>query len=91
MPAAFREMIEAMARGREWIWIAGNHDPDGAFGLPGTSAETLCHGGLTFRHEPGAGPQAGEIAGHLHPAAIVRRREKSVRRACFAQPMEPAC
>ncbi|MDI6839121.1 MAG: metallophosphatase, partial [Rhizobiaceae bacterium] len=26
----------------------------------------------------------GEIAGHLHPSATVRRREKSVRRACFA-------
>lgn len=84
MPPAFREMIADMARGREWIWIAGNHDPDGAFGLPGISAESLCHGGLTFRHEPGPGPQPGEIAGHLHPAAIVTRREKSVRRACFA-------
>ncbi|SIQ61044.1 putative phosphoesterase [Rhizobium sp. RU20A] len=84
MPVAFREMIAAMARGREWVWIAGNHDPDGVFGLPGISADSLCHGGLTFRHEPSAGPQAGEIAGHLHPAAIVTRREKSVRRACFA-------
>ncbi len=60
--------------------------PDGAFGLPGTSAETLCHGGLTFRHEPGAGPQAGEIAGHLHPAAIVRGA-KNPCAAPVSQPM----
>ena len=29
MPELFRGMIETMARGREWIWINGNHDPDG--------------------------------------------------------------
>ncbi len=84
MPPVFREMIGAMARGREWIWINGNHDPDGAFGLPGQSLDELCLNGLTFRHEPKAGASAGEVAGHLHPAATVRRREKSVRRPCFA-------
>ena len=51
---------------------------------PGQSLDELFHGGLTFRHEPKLGLQAGEIAGHLHPAATVRRREKSVRRPCFA-------
>lgn len=84
MPEQFRTMIEGMARGREWIWINGNHDPDGAATLPGTSADVLSYGNLVFRHEPSAGPSAGEIAGHLHPAATVTRREKRVRRACFA-------
>ncbi|MFB2549741.1 ligase-associated DNA damage response endonuclease PdeM [Ensifer soli] len=85
MPQPFREMIAAMARGREWIWIAGNHDPDGVADLPGVFLDTFRHGALTFRHEPSLGPSTrGEIAGHLHPAAVVTRREKSVRRACFA-------
>nr|WP_209946331.1 ligase-associated DNA damage response endonuclease PdeM [Rhizobium halophytocola] len=84
LPDAFRQRIVDMARGREWIWINGNHDPDGAFGLPGISADRLAYGGLSFVHEPSEGPVAGEIAGHLHPSATVRRREKSVRRACFA-------
>lgn len=84
MPAAFRAMIEAMARGREWIWITGNHDPDAPAGLPGQSLETLRLGALTFRHAPETGAVPGEIAGHLHPAATVRRRETLVRRACFA-------
>ncbi|MDK1377753.1 MULTISPECIES: ligase-associated DNA damage response endonuclease PdeM [unclassified Sinorhizobium] len=84
MPETFRHMVAAMARGREWIWINGNHDPDGASGLPGTSMDELRHAGLIFRHEPSRGEGIGEIAGHLHPAATVRRREKSVRRACFA-------
>ncbi|MBB4063919.1 hypothetical protein GGR23_001096 [Gellertiella hungarica] len=84
MAEPFRAMIGTLARGREWIWISGNHDPDGAVNLPGQSADVLHVDGLVFRHEPVAGSAVGEIAGHLHPAATVRRREKSVRRPCFA-------
>ncbi|MBK5565261.1 ligase-associated DNA damage response endonuclease PdeM [Ensifer sp. 2YAB10] len=84
MPDTFRHMIAAMALGREWVWINGNHDPDGAFGLPGASMDELSHAGLVFRHEPKRGEVVGEIAGHLHPAATVVRRERAVRRACFA-------
>jgi len=84
MPDAFRPLIGDMARGREWIWINGNHDPAGISGLPGMSVDELHLSGLVFRHEPLAGPAPGEIAGHLHPAATVVRREKRVRRRCFA-------
>ncbi len=84
MPEEWRQRIHTMASGRDWIWINGNHDPDGTCNLPGVSTDELCLGGLTFRHEPGQGMQKGEIAGHLHPAATIRRREKSVRRPCFA-------
>jgi uncharacterized protein len=84
MPADCRQLIGDMAAGRDWIWITGNHDPDGVSNLPGIVADSLAISGLTFRHEPQAGRPPGEIAGHLHPAATVRRREKSVRRPCFA-------
>nr|WP_244505244.1 ligase-associated DNA damage response endonuclease PdeM [Rhizobium sp. LCM 4573] len=84
LPQELRSLIAAMARGRDWIWINGNHDPDGTVDLPGTCADELVHGGLVLRHEPSLISGKGEIAGHLHPAATVRRREKSVRRACFA-------
>jgi DNA ligase-associated metallophosphoesterase len=88
LPPNLRALIANMARGRDWIWINGNHDPDGTTDLPGTSTDELFYGGLVFRHEPslisGNGRTKGEIAGHLHPSATVRRREKSVRRACFA-------
>nr|WP_223218287.1 ligase-associated DNA damage response endonuclease PdeM [Rhizobium wenxiniae] len=88
LPEDLRKMIADMARGRDWIWINGNHDPDGTTNLPGISTDELAHGGLVFRHEPSLilahQKSMGEIAGHLHPAATVRRREKSVRRPCFA-------
>jgi hypothetical protein len=84
MPDGARMMIQDMARGREWIWISGNHDPDGVVGLPGTEAVALDYAGLHFRHEPERVPRAGEIAGHLHPAALLVRRERGVRRPCFA-------
>jgi DNA ligase-associated metallophosphoesterase len=84
LPADLRALITSMARGRDWIWINGNHDPDGTVDLPGMSADELVYGGLVFRHEPSLISGKGEIAGHLHPSATVRRREKSVRRPCFA-------
>ncbi|MDQ0134001.1 DNA ligase-associated metallophosphoesterase [Neorhizobium galegae] len=88
LPTDLRSLITAMALGRDWIWINGNHDPDGTVDLPGTCHDELFYGGLVFRHEPslisGPGGSKGEIAGHLHPSATVRRREKSVRRPCFA-------
>lgn len=84
LPLPLREVIRDMARGREWVWINGNHDPDGAVDLPGSSTDEMVHGNLVFRHEPQLGAAPGEIAGHLHPAATVRRRDKSVRRPCFA-------
>jgi DNA ligase-associated metallophosphoesterase len=84
MPIEFRLMVNEMARGREWIWINGNHDPDGVTDLSGISADTLNYAGLHFRHEPLKQPQPGEIAGHLHPAATLLRRARAVRRPCFA-------
>ena len=51
-----REGLRIMQRGREWIWITGNHDPEPANGIGGTFADSLTSGPLTFRHLPsGAG------------------------------------
>jgi hypothetical protein len=64
-------------------WIIGNHDADGPGGLPGETAEALAIGALVLRHEPQAGPQTGETAGHLHPSARITALGRSVRRRCF--------
>ena len=75
--------LSGLAAGRTLIWIVGNHDADGPRGLPGEVADELSILSLTLRHEPSAGPQDGEVAGHLHPCARVRGKGGSVRRRCF--------
>lgn len=79
----YRERIARAQAGRDWIWIAGNHDPAHAADVGGIGAGELAIGPLVFRHEPRQGDAPGEIAGHLHPAARVFLGPKSVRRRCF--------
>jgi len=84
MAADDARVLAGLQRGRTWIWIAGNHDPDGSRAVAGDHADELALGPLTFRHEPATGKSRGEIAGHLHPVARVYGRGRSVRRKCFA-------
>ena len=62
--------LDALAQGRQMLWIAGNHDP-----RAGGAGETLRMGPATLRHQPeGEGP---DISGHFHPVvrlAGARRR-----------------
>lgn len=78
-----RARLAGLGRDREWIWIAGNHDPAPPAWLGGRVAEEIAIGGLVFRHEPREEPAPGEVAGHLHPCATVKRRGRSLRRRCF--------
>jgi DNA ligase-associated metallophosphoesterase len=84
LPEIFRARIGALVAGRDWFWIAGNHDPHAPVGLPGEAVAELAVGPLVFRHEPSAGIAPGEVAGHLHPCGRVVQRGRSVRRRCFA-------
>jgi uncharacterized protein len=77
-----RAVLAALQRGRDWIWIRGNHDPVPASGMGGSFATMLAIDTLIFRHQPTGA--AGEIAGHLHPVARVRARGHIVSRRCFA-------
>ena len=84
MAACDRAALGALQRGRDWLWIAGNHDPHPGRALGGSAAAMLAVGSLVFRHEPLPAPCDGEIAGHLHPAARVALRGRAIRRHCFA-------
>ena len=53
-----RATLAALQQGRDWIWVAGNHDPS-PHGLAGSHVETLAVGPLLFRHLPLAGPAIG--------------------------------
>jgi DNA ligase-associated metallophosphoesterase len=77
-----REAVAALQARRDWIWIAGNHDPALPRDIGGVVASEVAIGGIVFRHEPSGAP--GEIAGHLHPKARVTRRGRSMERRCFA-------
>ncbi|MEM6491906.1 MAG: ligase-associated DNA damage response endonuclease PdeM [Pseudomonadota bacterium] len=67
-----RAALRDLARGRRWVWVAGNHDPAPPADLPGESAAEVALDGLTLRHHPRLGQTAAEAAGHLHPYARIR-------------------
>jgi len=77
-----RDNLAALQRGRDWIWIAGNHDPVPPAHIDGAFMTALAVGALTFRHLPSGA--VAEIAGHLHPVARVAHRGCAMSRRCFA-------
>ncbi len=81
--------LAALSRGRTLLWVEGNHDTkrgESALGvLPGEVVDEVRLGPLTLRHEPLAGLQPGEVAGHLHPCAKVQSgHRRAIRRRAFA-------
>lgn len=84
LPSLYAIRLKSLMERRDWFWITGNHDPDRPVDLPGDCIDELAIGPLTFRHEPSRINAQGEVAGHLHPAARIVRRGRSVRRPCFA-------
>ena len=82
LAAGDRLQLHSLQRGRDWIWLTGNHDPAPAAGTAGSFAATLAIGELVLRHRPTGAD--GEIAGHLHPVARVSGHGRTVHRRCFA-------
>lgn len=84
MPEAARAKLAGMMTGRDWVWIAGNHDPALPEELGGRILEELTEGGIVFRHQALERSAPGELSGHFHPKATVRRRGRSISLRCFA-------
>lgn len=82
LDAGALDLLGTLARGRDFIWIAGNHDP-APHGLGGACCESLAIGPLAFRHAPNPEAGAGEVCGHLHPVARIARAGRGLRRRCF--------
>ena len=70
------DKLSARQAGRDWIWMAGNHDPQIPARVGGERIGELRLGALTLRHEP-AREAHGEIAGHLHPVAVIGGRRRA--------------
>jgi uncharacterized protein len=78
------DALGALMRGREWIWVRGNHDPEPPARCGGESADEVRIGPLVLRHQP-EGDGAGEVCGHFHPKASLRLRAgRTVSGRCFA-------
>src|SRR4051812_29142420 len=67
LSAQDRASLIALQRGRDWIWITGNHDPDPADGIGGTFAATITICALPFRPLPSRAAPGGEVAGPPPP------------------------
>lgn len=76
------DVLSGLMRGRDWIWVTGNHDP-GAMAPGGRCVEALLHGGLVFRHEAAEPGGLGEISGHFHPKIRIRAKGMTISRRCF--------
>ncbi|MGL4496900.1 MAG: ligase-associated DNA damage response endonuclease PdeM, partial [Beijerinckiaceae bacterium] len=58
-----------LQKGRDWLWIAGNHDPSPPVGVGGDVAPFLHLDGVLLWHAASARDPRPQIAGHLHPCA----------------------
>lgn len=65
LPETAVAALVAMARGRDWLWIGGNHDPAAVDArLPGDSLREWA-GPFVLRHE--AADPGPDVSGHYHP------------------------
>ena len=94
MAANVAERLHSLTAAQEWIWLTGNHDPVLSDPLGGVAVEAMTLASsatrLSLCHEPGGSPIAGEplerqleICGHLHPAARIPARGRTLRCKCF--------
>lgn len=74
--------IRTLTASLDWVWITGNHDPDPP-DWGGRVADSVTIGPLMFRHI--ATEAAGEISGHLHPAAALDTRGRRLHGRCFVE------
>lgn len=74
--------LRRLIQDRDWLWVAGNHDPAPPVGWGGQVVAEAVIGTLVFRHQarPGA---AAEVSGHYHPMAVVHVRGRRIAARCF--------
>lgn len=88
MAEADRQRLARLVAKQDWVWIAGNHDPEPPAALGGAAVPELKIGDLRLCHDVaekgGEAIPVGEICGHYHPKAAVRVRGRRISGRCFA-------
>ena len=75
--------LTALMAGRDWIWLAGNHDP-GPLALGGRHlAELAPRPPRLPPRRPARDAAPGEVSGHYHPKLRLPVRGGGVTRPCF--------
>lgn len=80
-----RRSLERLTAGRDWIWVAGNHDPIDSGFAGGRIAADVNIGSLVFRHEAKTDAAPGEVSGHFHPKASLTVRGRRMSGRCFVR------
>jgi DNA ligase-associated metallophosphoesterase len=76
--------LAALVGRQDWIWIAGNHDPQPGPALGGRVVlASLDLNGIVLRHEAAALSAAPELSGHYHPKASLSVHGRRVTCRCF--------
>lgn len=83
-----RRRLAQLVEDQNWVWIAGNHDPEPPAEFGGETTNELRIGDLVLCHDvagrdPDAPIPAGVVCGHYHPKAAVRVRGRRVSGRCF--------
>ncbi|MXU65324.1 ligase-associated DNA damage response endonuclease PdeM [Oceanomicrobium pacificus] len=82
LPPDIEDGLTGLMAGREWVWIAGNHDP-APIALGGSHRDRATVGPVTLRHIADPSETGPELSGHYHPKhGVATRAGRQVRR-CF--------
>ncbi len=87
MAAEDTNRVTAMTGSRDWIWIAGNHDPVPPSCWGGAVLHEVSIGNIVLRHQARTmmpEDETYEISGHFHPTASVTTRSAKISARCFA-------
>ena len=87
LPEAYKVVLNDLSKGRSFVWIEGNHDPDLPAFLPGEACSEFILNGLYFTHQVTAATKqrSGLISGHYHPKARVNLKLRRISAPCFIE------
>lgn len=83
MTAGDRGRLEQMVAGRQWLWVAGNHDRETTALIGGTVVKETILAGIAFRHQALSTASGYEISGHFHPKACLTINTRRITGRCF--------